>query len=444
MNTDKHGSDFNVGESLVDARERENNVRYSWIRGLRRAKPLHLLGAVLGMVSVAHADVSWLPADVPPPPDEGPMLCTRDFLTPDQGAAVLAAAEREFDTREKWVAYGERVKQHIRDGAGLTPWPRPHALHPITHSLREHDGYSVENIALETLPGYWATGNLYRPLGREGPFPVVLTTHGHSGGGIDKPGGFSNHGRFGEAVQTRAATLARMGAIVLAIDMFGYGDNQVALGSSAHRSETAMPVHLVNGSRALDYLLSLPDVDSARVAVTGASGGGTQTFLLAALDDRVAVSVPVVMVSSYFFGGCPCESGRPVHRSTDHFASNAMIAALAAPRPMLVVSDGKDWTKFTPQTEFPFLQRVYAQAGAPEAVANAHFPDEGHDYGPSKRAAMYDFLAARFGLDAAAIDETCVTIEPPDRLRVFDDAQPLPSHALTTPEAVMAALQSLQ
>src|SRR5690606_5032536 len=143
-----------------------------------------------------------------------------DFLTPEQGEAVLRAAESAYPERGDWVSYGELVKQRIRDGAGLTPWPRALPLAPIIHSERDADGYAVANIAFETVPGYWATGNLYRPLGRKGPFPVVLTTHGHSGGGLDKPGGLTNHGRFGEAVQVRAATLARMGAIVFAIDMF--------------------------------------------------------------------------------------------------------------------------------------------------------------------------------------------------------------------------------
>ncbi|WP_221030466.1 alpha/beta hydrolase family protein [Actomonas aquatica] len=405
---------------------------------------LCLLSVLSCVHSWSKADVAWLPADVPPAPAEGPALCPRDFVTPAVGAEILLAAEAAYPTRGDWVGYGELVKQRIRDGAGLTPWPRSLGAEPILHSVREFDGYSVANVALETVPGYWATGNLYRPLGREGPFPIVLTTHGHSGGGLDKPGGLANHGRFGPSVQVRAATLARMGAIVFAVDMFGYGDNQVALGSSAHRSVAAFPLHLVNGTRLLDWLLALPDADASRVAMTGASGGGTQTFMLTALDERIGVSVPVVMVSSYFFGGCACESGVPVHRSADHFASNAMVAALAAPRPMLVISDGKDWTQYTPQTEFPFLQRIYAQAGAPDHVGNAHFPDEGHDYGPNKRAAMYAFVARELALDASAVDETRCTMQAPEALRVFDETHPLPSHAATTPEAVLEALKSLQ
>jgi dienelactone hydrolase len=241
-------------------------------------------------------------------------------------------------------------------------------------------------------------------------------------------------------VQTRCAQLARMGALVLAIDMVAYGESLPDLPRPAtHQTPLSGTLQTWNGMRALDFLLALDGVDATRVGVTGESGGGTQTFLLTALDRRVTASAPVVMVSAFFFGGCPCESGRPIHRSHDHFITNAEIAALAAPRPLLVVSDGKDWTRRVPESEFPFLQRIYALHGAEARVTNAHFATEGHDYGPSKRAAVYRFFAATFGLDLAAIqgadggiDDAPVAIEPVEQLRVFTTEHPAPAGAWGT------------
>lgn len=111
--------------------------------------------------------------------------------------------------------------------------------------------------------------------------------------------------------------------------MFAYGDSMQLVGQDAHRHCFTLTLHTWHSMRGLDFLLSLDNVDPRRVAE---SGGGPQTFFLAALDPRVALSVPVVMVSSYFFGGCQGESCLPIHRSADHFVNNAMIAALVAPK----------------------------------------------------------------------------------------------------------------
>jgi hypothetical protein len=175
----------------------------------------------------------------------------------------------------------------------------------------------------------------------------------------------------------------------------------------------------------------------SRVGVTGGSGGGSHTMFLAAIDDRVKVSVPVVMVSSHFSGGCPCESGRGIHLCGNG-TNNAEISAMMAPKPQLIVSDGKDWTLAVPELEFPFIQRTYELYGKKDLVENAHFAKEGHDFGISKRMALYPFMAKYLDLDLnkvknekGEIDESTCVIEPKEKLFVFGDkGEKLPKNAL--------------
>jgi hypothetical protein len=399
--------------------------------------------------SLAAVDVNWVPAGLPPPP-AGENVGLGGYLQPGQGRAVLDAALARFPDRASWDAYAEHARRRIQEGAGLAPWPKRTPLNPVVRNRRTHAGYTVENVTFESVPGCLVTGNLYRPTDAKPPYAAILSTHGHARPVVN-PEDYDNHARFSPGMQARCATLARMGAVVLSIDMFAYGDSIQLFGQAAHRQPLAFTLQLWNATRAIDFLLAQDGVDAARVGVSGESGGGTQAFMLTALDPRVAVSVPVVMVSSYFFGGCPCESGRPVHRSADHFVSNAMVAALAAPRPMLVVSDGKDWTQHVPEIEFPFLEKIYGYYGVPRNVANVHLPAEGHDYGPSKRDAMYRFMAAQLGLDLKAVltpngkvDETPVTIEKAAALHVFTAEFPIPPHALHDAASVERVIRSLQ
>ncbi len=398
--------------------------------------------------AVAAPTVNWVPEGLPPPPAPGVGL--GGYLNPAQGQAVLDAALQQFPDRASWDAYAQHAKQRIQEGAGLAPWPKRTPLNSILRERREFDGYAVENVAFESVPGYFVCGNLYRPLQAHPSYPVILSTHGH-GGKVVQPEDFEKQGRFTNTIQARGGTFARMGAIVFSIEMVGYGDSIAQVGQDVHNRPFTQTLQIWNAMRALDFLLSLDGADPTRVAVSGESGGGTQTFLLAALDPRVTLSAPVVMVSSYFFGGCGCESGPPIHRSADHFVSNAMIASFAAPRPMIVVSDGADWTQHVPETEFPFIQKVYGYYHAGKNVANVHFPLEKHDYGPSKRAAVYRFIAEKFGLNLATtldasgdIDETHVTIEKHGPMHTWNEKFPLPATAPHDITAIEAALHKLQ
>ncbi|MEO6355621.1 MAG: acetylxylan esterase [Ferruginibacter sp.] len=355
-----------------------------------------------------------------------------NYFTEDQGRVFLQ--NHTPTSLVQWQSRSNEILQHLREGMEIRQLPPKPFSAPIVYGKKEMNGYSVEKVILESLPGFYVTGNLYRPTRLQTSYAGILCPHGHG----DHP-----EGRFREQTQKRCATLARMGAIVFVWDMVGQGDSK----QCTHTISKALKLQTINSTRALDFLLSIPGVDSNRIAMTGESGGGTQTFMLTALDQRIKVVVPCVMVSAHFFGGCMCESGMPVHSQGNFQTCNAEIAALAAPRPMLLISDGADWTKNTPKVEFPYMQKVYEQYGKRNNVELVHLPNEAHDYGPSKRKAMYAFMAKYLNLNidfvktaGGEIDETPAVILDQQLLEVFDEMHPLPANAVQGDEAVLKLL----
>ncbi len=348
-------------------------------------------------------------------------------------------------TLNDWEARKKELRSCILESLGLSPFPKANPLNPVYTPVRKMTGYTVQNVAIETVPGVYLCGSLYRPARGKGPFPAVLCTHGHA-----SSDDMNQYGRYRPDHQYRCAMLARMGAVVFSYEMFAWGESRLQVDPEVHRTGLAATMQTINSVRVVDFLTSLPYVDSSRIGITGESGGGTQTFLLSAIDDRITVSAPVVMVSSYFYGGCPCESGMPIHSCTDKGTNNAEIAAMFSPKPLLIVSDGNDWTQHVPEIEYPYLQKIYELYGKKENVENVHFADEGHDYGISKRMAMYGFMARHLGLNLDAvrdksgkIDESPVTIEDYRSLLVFGIEGKLPANAVKGEDAVRDVLRSL-
>lgn len=357
------------------------------------------------------------------------LLCQGNYWTEEEAREKMDQFAGTYHDRASWELRADRIRQTILKGAGLTPLPKKTALMPIIRSKKIMDGYTVENVAYQSMPGFWVTGNLYRPVNAQKKLPGVLCPHGHW-----------EDGRFRADMQLRCASMAKMGAVVFAYDMVGYGESV----QTDHQNSLLLKIQTWNSIRAVDFLLSLPEVDAEKIAVTGASGGGTQSFLLAAIDPRVAVSAPVVMIAAHFFGGCICESGMPVHKARDFQTNNVEIAACAAPRPMLMLSDGDDWTKNNPEVEYPYIKRIYGYYNAGYRLQHVHFADEGHDYGQSKRLAVYEFFARHLGLNIGSlhkddrVDESFVKILARAELCVFDANHPRPQNAVKGDKQVLA------
>ena len=358
-------------------------------------------------------------------------LCVGNYQTEAQAVEQLKRMAATHTNLAEWKVRAAAVRQQILTGSQLSPLPKRTPLKPILKNKRTYKGYTVEAAAFEARPGFFVYGSLYRPLGFKGKRPGILCPHGHA-----RKSSTHGGGRLRPDQQNRCATLARMGAVVFSYDMIGFGDSE-HLGWK-HSHPQALTLQTWSSVRAIDFLETLPEVDSKRIGVTGCSGGGTQTFLLTAIDERVAVSVPVVMVSAHFFGGCHCESGMPIHKTEQLETNNAEFAALAAPRPLKLISVGGDWTKNNPKVEYPFIRNIYNYYGATAKAENTHFPNEKHGYEYIKRQAMYPFMVKHLGLNPNGVlskktgeyDESGNTIETTVQQRTFNSLDELPAHAL--------------
>lgn len=320
------------------------------------------------------------------PPSDG-RLAGRAHL--DQPAPFNPA----FPDRAAWEQRRAELRRQLLVALGLWPLPPRPTVEASVHGVIERDDYTVAKVILTSLPGHYVTGSLYRPKGDVGKRPGILMPHGHHASGR------FNRATDGEVkrdlatqaedtevsarfpLQARCVALARLGCVVFHYDMVGYADANAldhrqgfADADAELRQQSIMGLQTWNSLRALDFLCSLPDVDASRVGVTGASGGGTQTFILTALDDRPAVAAPAVMVSMNMQGGCICENVSHLRVGTN----NVELAALFAPKPMFLTA-ADDWTRDLETRGLPELRRLYALYGAADHVAGKYlaFP---HNY----------------------------------------------------------------
>jgi hypothetical protein len=418
----------------------------------------------MGMLVTASAAAASLDDRVLPP----------DTLPADYRLGALRDLDGYFPyevpaSREAWQTRAEQVRQQLQASLGLWPQPTKTPLNPVVHGMISFPDYTVEKVYFESMPGFYVTGNLYRPVGKSvvgqpsvgkpGPRPAVLSPHGHWANGRFYDAGrdgvrtqivqgaerFEDSGR--NPLQARCVQLARMGCIVFHWDMLGYADSQQISQDIIHgfrkqrpemnqsqdwglfspqaesRSQSAMGLQAWNSIRALDFILSLPDVDAKRIGVTGASGGGTQSFILAALDPRVQVAFPAVMVSTAMQGGCTCENACGLRIGT----GNIEIAAMFAPKP-LGMTGANDWTKEMSAKGYPELQAVFRLLGAPDNVKLFPFNHFDHNYNYVSRAAMYSWFNKhlQLGWEEPVVEEDYHRLTA-DELTVWDAQHPRPA-----------------
>lgn len=378
-------------------------------------------------------------------------------------------------TRAEWDVLAPVLRRQLLVAAGLWPLPPRPAPRAVVHGAVDRGDYVVEKVYLESYPGHFVTGNLYRPAdsttaGRR--HAAVLSPYGHwPGGRFGDLGaeevarqiaqGAERYERGGRhPLQARCVQLARMGCIVFIYDAVGYGDSQQIANEVAHAIKAPRPER--EGSRdygffstqaelrlqsiyglqgynslcALDWLASREDVDPARIGVTGGSGGATQTMFVCGVDDRPAAAFEAVMVSTAMQGGCPCENACCLRT----VMGNVGIAALMAPKP-LGMSSANDWTVELHEKGYPELQQLFRTLGKPQNVHLAKLTQFPHNYNSATRGAMYEWFNTHLhlGCDSPVVEQDYEPLSVQE-MSVWNDEHPAPPGGFAHERAVLQAM----
>jgi hypothetical protein len=325
---------------------------------------------------------------------------------------------REWQTREEWERHAAHLRRRILLASGLWPLPGKPVLHTRPHNRFNQGTYTTECVLIETWPGLWIAANFYLPVKRAGKVPGILVAHGHwTNGRLENTDNCST--------PSLCANLASQGFAALAYDMVGYNESDQLPHKFGNSPEEQawhygpLGVQLWNSIRMLDYLASRDEIDGDRLGMTGASGGGTQTFLLAALDPRLKAVAPVNMISAHFQGGCECENASGLRWSTN----NVETGAMAAPRPQLLVAATGDWTRDVPRVEYPAIRKIYGLYGAEDQITTWQ-QSAGHNYNLPSREAVYRFFHSLWGNPAAPPPNETAGAPSIDSLRARLDERP--------------------
>ncbi len=286
-------------------------------------------------------------------PDLGPWPLTpadRELADYFQNETAQLASRCLVDvvTPEDWRARRGEYRRQLQEMLGLLPWPERGDLKATITGRLEQPDFTVEKLHFQASPQLYVTANLYLPKPQPKPAPAVLYVCGHSramtnGVSLGNKTGYQHHG----------AWFARNGYVCLTIDTVQFGEILgVHRGTFSEkmwwwnsRGYTPAGVEAWFGIRALDYLCSRPEVDKERIGMTGRSGGGAYTWMVAALEERVKVACPVAgitdlrnhVVDGCVEGHCDC-----MYYLTTYRWDFPQLAALIAPRPLLLGNSDKD------------------------------------------------------------------------------------------------------
>jgi dienelactone hydrolase len=395
----------------------------------------------------------------------GPLFLTLGVCRADDPSRVLPPGQKPADSRltrvrtlndkdfvftppsdlKAWETRRRELREQVLVANGLWPMPPKTPLNPVIHGKIDRDEYTIEKVFFASYPGHYVTGNLYRSKNKDPKRPAVLVAHGHwadarladfgtkAAQEQMKIGAEKTEASARFIHQAMCVQLARMGCVVFQYDMVGHSDSKDIEHTKGFldvdaelRLQSFMGLQTWNSIRSLDFVLSLPDVDPKRVAITGASGGGTQSFILAAVDDRLAAAFPAVMVSTEMQGGCICENCSYLRQGT----GNVEIAATFAPKP-LGMTGADDWTEKIETSGLTELKALYKLYGAEDKVMAKCFPEFKHNYNQVSREVMYNWFNRHLSLNQKEpVTERPFEPVPPKELSVFDDAHPHPKDAV--------------
>ena len=322
--------------------------------------------------------------------------------------AAANARRAALRTRADAERYVSDIRARLLKCFG--PFPEKSPLNARVTAVHEREGYRIENVIFDSRPGFPVTANLYVPTGRKHPLPGVIEPCGHS----------QLVGKGADSYQAVVQSLARQGYVALVYDPMGQGERMqhtdeklrplFGVGTSEH---TYVGVHMTlvgenlpswfvwDGMRAIDYLLSRPEVDARRIGVTGTSGGGTQSALLCALDPRLAMAAPSCFITTLRRNIENEHSQDPeqwpwriLAEGLDH---SDLIAAMA-PKPVMLLGQEKDYFDARGFEEAAArLHRLYSLLGAKENFAFTLGPDY-HSYPQQNREAMYGWFNRATGV----------------------------------------------